>query len=90
MEYIDLHVHSNSSDGSDSPGEIVKIAAASGLAAVALFPVMPGISEKIQTLLGCAPAEKFEGHQTWGRSLVGKTFGAGAILFPRPDPKKNA
>ena len=49
---------------------------------------MPGISEKIQTLLGCAPAEKFEGHQTWGRSLVGKTFGAGAILFPRPDPKK--
>lgn len=60
------------------------------LAAVALFPVMPGISEKIQTLLGCAPAEKFEGHQTWGRSLVGKTFGAGAILFPRPDPKKNA
>ena len=36
MGYIDLHVHSNSSDGSDSPGEIVKIAAASGLDAVAL------------------------------------------------------
>ena len=36
MQYIDLHVHSNSSDGSDSPGEIVKIAASSNLAAVAL------------------------------------------------------
>ena len=36
MKYIDLHVHSNSSDGSDSPADIVKAAAASGLAAVAL------------------------------------------------------
>lgn len=36
MSFIDLHVHSNSSDGSDEPAEIVKIAADSGLAAVAL------------------------------------------------------
>jgi predicted metal-dependent phosphoesterase TrpH len=34
--YIDLHTHSSASDGSDSPGELVRKAAALGLAAVAL------------------------------------------------------
>ena len=34
--YIDLHTHSSASDGSDSPGEVVRKAAALGLAAVAL------------------------------------------------------
>ncbi|MBE6401068.1 MAG: methionine--tRNA ligase [Verrucomicrobia bacterium] len=57
------------------------------LAAVALTPVMPGISAKIQELLGCVPAKLFDGYQTWGSSLVGKTFGAKAILFPRPEKK---
>ncbi|MBS1372024.1 MAG: PHP domain-containing protein [Lentisphaeria bacterium] len=36
MDYIDLHVHSSSSDGSDAPGGIAELAAAAGLAAVAL------------------------------------------------------
>lgn len=51
MKYIDLHVHSNSSDGSDSPGEIVKIAAASDLAAVALtdHDTVGGIPEFLET-----------------------------------------
>ena len=57
------------------------------LAAVALTPVMPGISAKIQELLGGVPATVFAGNQTWGNSLVGKTFGAKAILFPRPEKK---
>ena len=57
------------------------------LAAVALTPVMPGISAKIQELLGSVPAQIFAGNQTWGNSLVGKTFGAKAILFPRPEKK---
>lgn len=58
------------------------------LAAVALTPVMPSTAEKIQTLLGIAPAAIFAGAQTWSSALVGKTFGSKAILFPRPDPKK--
>ena len=33
---IDLHVHSTSSDGSDSPDEVVRLAAAAGLKAIAL------------------------------------------------------
>ncbi len=33
---VDLHVHSNVSDGSDSPSEIVRLAAEAGLSAVAL------------------------------------------------------
>lgn len=36
MRYIDLHVHSRSSDGSDTPSGIVEQAAAADLAAVAL------------------------------------------------------
>lgn len=36
MRYIDLHTHSQASDGTDSPAELVKNAAAAGLAAVAL------------------------------------------------------
>ena len=34
--FIDLHTHSSASDGSDSPEELVRKAAAKGLAAVAL------------------------------------------------------
>ncbi|MDL2272424.1 PHP domain-containing protein [Desulfovibrio sp. OttesenSCG-928-I05] len=33
---VDLHTHSCASDGTDSPGELVRLAAATGLAAVAL------------------------------------------------------
>ncbi len=36
MRYIDLHVHSRSSDGSDTPAALAALAAESGLAAVAL------------------------------------------------------
>lgn len=36
MRYIDLHVHSNASDGSDSPRALVERAASLGLAAIAL------------------------------------------------------
>lgn len=36
MEYIDLHVHSNKSDGTLCPTELVNYAAKSGLAAIAL------------------------------------------------------
>lgn len=36
MKKIDLHVHTNESDGTYSPAEVVKIAKASGLAAIAI------------------------------------------------------
>ena len=36
MQFIDLHTHSQASDGTDSPAELVAGAAAAGLAAVAL------------------------------------------------------
>lgn len=36
MGFVDLHVHSNASDGTFSPARVVKLAAAAGLAAIAL------------------------------------------------------
>jgi len=36
MEYIDLHVHSNASDGTFTPSEVVKLAVASHISAIAL------------------------------------------------------
>jgi predicted metal-dependent phosphoesterase TrpH len=47
---IDLHVHSNASDGSDSPTEVVRKAAAIGLSALALtdHDTVSGIPEAMQ------------------------------------------
>ena len=36
MTYVDLHLHSNCSDGADSPEVVVERAAALGIAAIAL------------------------------------------------------
>ena len=36
MGFVDLHVHSNASDGSFSPSEVVSLAARAGLSAIAL------------------------------------------------------
>ena len=36
MSLIDLHVHSNASDGTLSPTEVVRLAFSSGLSAIAL------------------------------------------------------
>ena len=36
MQFIDLHTHSQASDGTDSPGQLVRNAHAQGLAAVAV------------------------------------------------------
>lgn len=50
MCYIDLHVHSRSSDGSDAPEAIAALAAESGLAAVALtdHDTVDGIPEFLE------------------------------------------
>ena len=36
MGFVDLHVHSNASDGTFSPSEVVRLAARTGLDAIAL------------------------------------------------------
>lgn len=54
MKYIDLHVHSNKSDGTLSPSEVVSHAAECGLSAIALtdHDCVAGVLE------ACAAAEK--------------------------------
>ena len=49
-EYIDLHVHSNISDGTMTPEQVVKLAADSGLAAIALtdHDTIDGIEEAVK------------------------------------------
>jgi predicted metal-dependent phosphoesterase TrpH len=49
MKYIDLHVHSNASDGSYAPAEVVRQAKEGGLAAMALtdHDTVDGLSEAV-------------------------------------------
>lgn len=49
-EYIDLHVHSNASDGTMTPTEVVRLAKKSGLSAIALtdHDTVDGVSEAIK------------------------------------------
>ena len=51
MKYIDLHVHSNISDGTLPPSEVVKLASKSNLSAIALtdHDTIEGLPEAIQT-----------------------------------------
>jgi predicted metal-dependent phosphoesterase TrpH len=60
MKYIDLHVHSNVSDGTLTPEEVVKLAVKSGLAAIALtdHDTLAGVA-KAQAV---AAAESENGH----------------------------
>ena len=50
MKRIDLHTHSNASDGSCSPAELIKMAADAGLSAVALtvHDTMNGVPEALE------------------------------------------
>ena len=49
MKYIDLHVHSNCSDGTCTPEELVDLAAGQGLVAFALtdHDTVAGVKEAI-------------------------------------------
>ena len=60
MQYIDLHVHSNYSDGTLSPTELVHLAIENGLAAFALtdHDTVDGVEEA----LAAAQKAKEEGH----------------------------
>ncbi len=54
------------------------------LSAVLIAPVMPGVSERILSLLGAEKSERFDGNAKWSGVLAGKTLGQQEILFPRP------
>lgn len=54
MRYIDLHVHSNASDGTLTPTEVVKLAIEKDLAAIALsdHDTVKGVAEAVQAAKG--------------------------------------
>jgi methionyl-tRNA synthetase len=54
------------------------------LASVALRPVMPGATERINGVLGYHPAGAWPGELEWGGRLAGSKVAAALVLFPRP------
>ena len=71
--FIDLHTHSNFSDGSCTPAEIVAMAAKAGLAAVALtdHDTTAGIPEFLQAAEATPELEAIAGEDafTWGEEI---------------------
>ena len=55
MDYVDLHVHSNASDGTCTPTEVVRLAARAGLKAIALtdHDTTAGIPEALLAGAAC-------------------------------------
>ncbi len=53
------------------------------LAAAVLTPVMPEVSENINSLLGNPVVNSWEGNLDWSERLKGNTLGKAAILFPK-------
>lgn len=54
------------------------------LANAFLKPVMPGIADRISSLLGQDAVTSWEGSLEWSARLVGVRLGEKTILFPRP------
>lgn len=70
MDYVDLHTHSNASDGTCSPAEVVIHAADKGLRAIALtdHDTVSGIDEAIQAARDHAlPLQVIPRHGTFCR-----------------------
>lgn len=73
MSYIDLHVHSNASDGTLSPSQVVNLASQSGLSAIALtdHDTTAGITEAleagnklgVEVIPGIEVSSSFQGHE---------------------------
>src|SRR5277367_3183258 len=61
---IDLHVHSNASDGTDAPAEVVRRARAAGLDVMALT------DHDTQAGVASAQAEQAEQAEQWGDDLT--------------------
>jgi methionyl-tRNA synthetase len=54
------------------------------LASVALRPVMPGATERINGVLGYRPSGDWLGELSWGGRLAGSKVAPALVLFPRP------
>ena len=54
MRYVDLHVHSNASDGTLTPTEVVQLALQKNLAAIALsdHDTVKGVDEALRAAAG--------------------------------------
>lgn len=73
MGYVDLHVHSNASDGTFSPEEVVRLAARSGLLSIALTDhdttagISPAIREGslwgVEVIPGIEVSSSYKGHE---------------------------
>jgi methionyl-tRNA synthetase len=56
------------------------------LASVALRPVMPGATDRINGVLGYRPAGPWLDELAWGGRLAGSRVAPALVLFPRPQP----
>jgi methionyl-tRNA synthetase len=54
------------------------------LASVALRPVMPGATDRINGVLGYRPEGAWLGELEWGGRLAGSKVASALVLFPRP------
>jgi methionyl-tRNA synthetase len=67
---------------------LATMAEALRLASVALRPVMPGATQKIDAVLGYAQSGTWTEEMAWGGRLTGTRVAASLVLFPRPAPEK--
>jgi methionyl-tRNA synthetase len=65
---------------------LATMAEALRLASVALRPVMPGATEKIDVVLGYVSSGTWVGELAWGARLAGSSVAPSLVLFPRPQP----
>jgi methionyl-tRNA synthetase len=65
---------------------LAAMAEALRLASVALRPVMPGATEKINGVLGYHPSGAWIDELAWGGRLAGARVAPALVLFPRPLP----
>jgi methionyl-tRNA synthetase len=71
-------------------GSLAAMAEALRLASVALRPVMPVATGKINSVLGYSPSGSWEEELAWGGRLAGSRVEAALVLFPRPLPAGKA
>jgi methionyl-tRNA synthetase len=65
---------------------LATMAEALRLASVALRPIMPAATDRINGVLGYRPAGTWLGELEWGSRLAGSRVEAALVLFPRPLP----
>ncbi len=69
---------------------LATIAEALRLASVALRPVMPGATDKINQVLGYTPSGTWSQELAWDGRLAGSKVAESLVLFPRPAPPAKA